>query len=85
MKTKIKQLSPATTYIVQKNINILGLLGVLFVGLKLANYITWSWFFVTMPFWGPFALLITILLIAGIFGGIILAFAFALEKLTGRL
>lgn len=30
---------------------ILGLLGVLFVGLKLTGYITWSWVLVTMPFW----------------------------------
>jgi hypothetical protein len=30
---------------------ILGLIGVLFVGLKLTGYITWSWVLVTMPFW----------------------------------
>ena len=30
---------------------ILGLLGVLFVGLKLTGYIAWSWVLVTMPFW----------------------------------
>jgi len=27
-------------------------LGVLFVGLKLANIIDWSWWWVTLPFWG---------------------------------
>lgn len=26
-------------------------LGLLFVGLKLANVITWSWLWVTSPFW----------------------------------
>lgn len=31
-------------------IGILGLLGVMFVGLKLANIIDWSWWYVTMPF-----------------------------------
>lgn len=36
-------------------ISILGLLGVLFVGLKLTGYITWSWWWVTLPFWGGLA------------------------------
>lgn len=35
-----------------------GLLGVVFVTLKLLGYITWSWWWVTAPFWGPFALVI---------------------------
>lgn len=29
------------------------LLGVLFVGLKLANIIDWSWWWVLAPLWGP--------------------------------
>ena len=33
-----------------------GLLGVLFVALKLTGYITWSWWWVTLPFWGVLAL-----------------------------
>ena len=44
-------------------IGILGLLGVLFVGLKLGGLITWSWWWVTAPFWGGFALIAAILLI----------------------
>jgi hypothetical protein len=36
--------------------SILGLLGVAFVILKLTNYIDWSWWWVTVPFWGGFAL-----------------------------
>lgn len=32
-------------------IGVFGLLGVLFVGLKLTGYIDWSWWLVTMPFW----------------------------------
>lgn len=50
-------------------IGVLGLLGVLFVGLKLTGHIDWSWWWVTAPFWGPFALVIVIL------GGIALACA----------
>lgn len=37
-------------------IGVLGLLGVLFVGLKLGGVIDWSWWYVTMPFWGGIAL-----------------------------
>jgi hypothetical protein len=44
-------------------IGILGMLGVLFVGLKLTNYIDWSWWLVLLPFWGGFALLCVLILI----------------------
>ena len=46
--------------------SVAGLLGVLFVGLKLTNVIAWSWWWVLSPFWIPFALLIVIGIIAGI-------------------
>ena len=38
--------------------NIFGLLGLLFIGLKLGNVIDWSWWWVTAPFWGPVVLVI---------------------------
>lgn len=44
-------------------IGVLGLLGVAFVVLKLTGYITWSWWYVTLPFWGGFVLAISILLV----------------------
>ena len=44
-------------------IGVFSLLGVLFVGLKLANIITWSWWWVMLPFWGS-ALLAIIAIIA---------------------
>jgi len=34
----------------------LGLLGVAFVVLKLTGVIDWSWWWVTLPFWGGLAL-----------------------------
>ena len=35
-------------------IGITGMLGLMFVGLKLAGVIQWSWWWVTLPFWsGP--------------------------------
>jgi len=36
-------------------IDIFGLLLVLFVGLKLTGHIDWSWWWVTVPLWGPVA------------------------------
>lgn len=42
---------------------ILGLLGVSFVILKLCKVITWSWWWVTLPFWGGLALVLIILLV----------------------
>lgn len=33
-------------------IGILGLLGIVFVVLKLTEVIAWSWWLVTLPFWG---------------------------------
>ena len=44
----------------------LGLLGVLFVGLKLTGYINWSWWWVTAPFWGGLAVVGVILIAVGI-------------------
>lgn len=45
---------------------ILGLLGLIFITLKLTGVITWSWVWVLAPFWIPFALLLTILAVAAI-------------------
>jgi hypothetical protein len=56
-------------------IGVFGLLGVLFVGLKLTGVIDWSWWWVTAPFWGSLAL--ALLLIALFFGG---AFLIVLVK-----
>jgi len=47
-------------------IGILGLLGIVFVTLKLTGVIAWSWWWVTLPFWGGFALIGSVLVIIGI-------------------
>jgi hypothetical protein len=47
-----------------------GLLGVLFIGLKLTGFITWSWWLVTAPLWAPIALLILVACIAVIIASI---------------
>jgi len=48
-------------------IGVFGLLGVAFVVLKLTGFIHWSWWWVTLPFWGGFALLLAVILIAAVF------------------
>ena len=47
-------------------VGVLGLLGVLFVGLKLGGVIDWSWWYVTMPFWIGFAIVAVILAFLGV-------------------
>lgn len=44
-------------------VGVFGLLGVAFVVLKLIGYIDWSWWWVTLPFWGGIALVVCILAI----------------------
>ena len=52
-------------------ISTLGLLGVLFVGLKLTGYISWPWLWVTAPFWAPAAAVIAILAVLLVLIGIL--------------
>lgn len=44
-------------------ITFVGLLGIVFIVLKLCNVITWSWWWVTVPLWGGLALALTLFLI----------------------
>jgi hypothetical protein len=60
-------------------IGILGLLGTVFVVLKLTGSIDWSWWYVTLPFWGGFAILIGIVIMWFI-GWLILHFAKKAKK-----
>lgn len=55
-------------------VGILGLLGLLFVGLKLGGVITWSWWWVTLPFWGGLAIaavLLIVVLVAALINALI--------------
>ncbi len=45
----------------------IGLLGIAFVVLKLCDVIDWSWWWVTAPFWIPFAVLFAALPVVLIF------------------
>lgn len=54
-----------TTY--SGGIGFFGLLGIVFITLKLTGYISWSWWWVLAPIWGPFAFLIVIGILALIY------------------
>ena len=43
-------------------IGFLGLLTILFIGLKLTGHINWSWWWVLAPIWGVFALVLVAVL-----------------------
>jgi hypothetical protein len=52
-------------------IGFLGLLTVLFIGLKLTGYIGWSWWWVLAPIWGPLAIVAVVFGI--LLGGVLIA------------
>lgn len=45
-------------------ISFLGMLSILFIGLKLSKIISWSWWLVLLPLYGPVLLLIIIIAIS---------------------
>lgn len=49
----------------------LSVLGIVFIVLKLVGVIDWSWWWVTVPFWGGAALIIGILLIGLIIAAVV--------------
>jgi hypothetical protein len=57
---------------------VLGLLGVVFVTLKLLGITavaTWSWWWVTAPFWGGLAIVLSIFLIVALLAGVAALFS----------
>ena len=49
-----------------RGISFFGLLGIVFIVLKLCGVITWSWWWVTVPLWGGAALVIAAILAIGV-------------------
>lgn len=47
-------------------IGVFSLLGVVFVALKLVGVIDWSWWWVTLPFWGGPALVLGVLAVGAL-------------------
>ena len=48
---------------VNGGISIMGLLGLIFIVLKLVGVITWSWVWVLAPFWIPTVIFLVVLFI----------------------
>jgi hypothetical protein len=55
-----------TTQAKSGGIGLLGILGLIFITLKLTHYIDWSWLWVLAPFWIPFAIVGVLFVIAGL-------------------
>lgn len=51
-----------------QGIGLNGLLGLIFITLKLTGYIAWSWWLVLAPFWIPVALVFVVLAFLLAFG-----------------
>lgn len=71
----------------RNGISFLGALFLVFLTLKLIGTITWSWLWVTAPLWGPFALILSIILallgVAIVFGllfVLVLFFMFLIKR-----
>lgn len=56
-------------------IGIFGILGIVFIILKLINVITWSWWWVLLPIYGPIVLLTIIIILT-----IVTLFVYNLNK-----
>ena len=50
----------------RSGIGLFSLLGVAFIVLKLTNVIDWSWWLVTLPLWGGWAIVLVVLFVIGI-------------------
>lgn len=51
-------------------IDVFGLMGVMFIGLKIAGVISWPWVWVLAPFWGPLTLVVVLASIVGVIAAI---------------
>lgn len=49
---------------VHGGVGFFGLLGIVFITLKLLNLISWSWLWVLSPLWMPVAIIVIVLLVA---------------------
>lgn len=56
-------------------VSIVGLLGLIFIVLKLCKVISWSWLWVLSPFWIPLAIIAIVFILGGIVAGAIYLFA----------
>ena len=65
---KIKKINimSKSNFTTDSGISVWSLLGIAFIVLKLTGVINWSWWWVTLPFWGGLAFVLIVLMIIGI-------------------
>lgn len=73
-------MSKEQTVVVQNSFPVAGILGILFVVLKLTGTINWSWWWVTSPFWIPPVAVIAIFIAVGVFAIIAFMLTLLFEK-----
>lgn len=74
-----------TTNVSSSGTSIAGLLGVAFVVLKLMGIITWSWWWVTAPFWGGLAIGLTLVIGGGLLVGVVAGVIAIVDSRSRRL
>jgi hypothetical protein len=70
-----------------KGIGFLGLLGLVFITLKLTGHIQWAWWWVLAPLWGPLALALAVMLVLLLVAGLLFLLGVGIsvyEKLTKK-
>ena len=52
------------------NVDVLSVMGLIYIVLKLTGNIDWSWWYVTMPFWGTWVLAVIVFVVLRIYKAI---------------
>lgn len=65
-------------------IGVCGLLGVVFIVLKLCGVINWSWWLVLLPLYGPITLVLFLLLCVGLCMAAVAMFGIIIAALAAR-
>ena len=74
-----------TTSAQSGGVSFLGLLTILFIGLKLGNVIAWPWLWVLAPLWLPLAVMLGVCAVVLFFAGIGFLVLALVGSLTPRL
>jgi len=70
---KIINSKPSTVQVTTRasGVSFLSLLAILFIALKLTNYIAWDWIWVLAPLWFPAAVVVMLILICAVLATIV--------------
>lgn len=63
-------------------VSFLGLLGLLFIGLKLTGHVAWSWWLVLLPLYGPLAVALAVVVVTYLVAGVLLFLVGLVEALA---